>query len=113
MSDRSISATTATLGADAGYDARDFVRALRDRGITPHVAQKRRSALDRRTTRHPGYIASQCVRKRAEQIFGWLKTIGGLRKTRYKGRSRNQLSAYMASAAYNLLRMAKLMPSSA
>jgi len=109
MTDRSVAGGAATLGADAGYDAKSFVHELRERGVTPHVAQKRHSAIDGRTTRHAGYSASQCVRKRAEQIFGWLKTIGGLRKTRYKGRSKNQLAAYMAGAAYNLLRMAKLM----
>lgn len=102
-----------TLGADAAYDAKDFVRRCRERGVTPHVARKRHSAIDGRTVRHSGYRVSQVVRRRAEQIFGWLKTVGGLRKTRYKGRAKNQLAVYMAGAAYNLLRMAKLMPTSA
>lgn len=102
-----------TLGADAAYDAKDFVRRCRERGVAPHVARKRHSAIDGRTVRHNGYQISQIVRRRAEQIFGWLKTVGGLRKTRYKGRAKNQLAVYMAGAAYNLLRMAKLMPTSA
>jgi IS5 family transposase len=98
----------ATLGADAGYNAKDFVANCRNRGITPHVAGKKSSAIDGRTTRHRGYDASQKVRKRIEQVFGWLKTIGGLRKTRYKGRAKIQLYAFMAGAAYNILRLSKL-----
>ena len=96
------------MGADAGYDARTFVEKLRELNVTPHVAQKKYSAIDRRTTVHIGYELSQRVRKRAEQIFGWLKVVGGLRRTRYKGRQRNQLLAYMTGAAYNLLRMSRL-----
>lgn len=99
----------ATLGADAGYDTKDFVVECRKRGVTPHVAQKKNSALDERTTRHPGYKASQKVRKRIEQVFGWMKTIGGVRKSRYKGRAKTELYGLMAGSAYNLLRMAKLM----
>lgn len=97
-----------TLGADAAYNTKDFVALCRERGVTPHVAGKKSSAIDGRTTRHRGYEASQKVRKRIEQVFGWLKTIGGLRKTRYKGRAKTQLYAFMAGAAYNLLRMTKL-----
>jgi IS5 family transposase len=103
----------ATLGADAAYNTKDFVAACRDRGVTPHVAGKKSSAIDGRTTRHRGYEASQKVRKRIEQVFGWLKTIGGLRKTRYKGRAKIQLYAFMAGAAYNLLRLTKLIERSA
>ena len=101
----------ATLGADRGYDTRDFVARCRQRGVTPHVAQHstgRRSAIDGRTTRHPGYLVSQRLRKRVEEVFGWGKTVGGLRKLRYIGRARNELSFTIAAAAYNLLRIAKL-----
>ena len=85
--------------------------ACRSIEIAPHVAMKqRRSALDRRTSRHAGYAASQRVRKRVEEVFGWLKTVGGGRKLHYCGVARNGLWAEMALAAYNLVRMAKLMP---
>src|SRR5206468_5072222 len=80
-----------TLGADKGYDTRDFVAASRLLGVTPHVAQNtsnRRSAIDGRTTRHPGYAVSQQRRKRVEEIFGWLKTIGLMPKTRHRGTRR-------------------------
>lgn len=101
-----------TLGADKGYDTSDFVARCRERGVTPHVAKnehaRRRSAIDARTTRHIGYELSQRVRKRVEQIWGWMKTTGGLRKTRYKGVRRTQLAAYFIGSAYNLLRIAKL-----
>jgi len=103
----------ATIGADSAYNTKDFVEDCRERGITPHVAGKKRSAIDGRTTRHPGYGASQKVRKRIEQVFGWLKTVGGLRKSRYKGRAKTRLYAFMAGAAYNLLRMTKLIESPA
>ena len=79
--------------------------------ITPQVAQntaRRRSAIDGRTTRHGGYTVGQRVRKRVEEIFGWTKGTGGLRRTRFKGRDRTQLATYLVGAAYNLLRMAKL-----
>ena len=78
--------------------------------ITPHVAQKRYSAIDRRTTRHEGYRLSQRVRKRVEEVFGWIKTVGGGRKLRYRGVERNQLWAEMTLAGYNLVRLAKLAP---
>jgi len=101
-----------TVGADKGYDTGDFVRDCRQVGVTPHVAQtsdhRRRSAIDRRTVRHPTYLVSQRIRKRIEEIFGWMKTVGGFRRTRYRGRERTQLAAYFVGAAYNLLRMAKL-----
>lgn len=106
-----------TLGADKGYDTKDFVADCRARNVTPHVAQnigkRRRSAIDRRTTRVAGYAISQRVRKRVEEVFGWMKTVGGFRKTRYVGLGANQLAAYMLAAAYNLLRVAKLTASSA
>lgn len=103
-----------TLGADAGYDTADFVAACRERGITPHVAQtrdeRRRSAVDGRTVRHAGYEISQRIRKRVEEIFGWTKTVASFRKTRFRGLARTQLAAHLVAAAYNLLRIAKLMP---
>jgi transposase len=101
-----------TLGADAGYDVASFVAAVRERGITPHIAQtrdnRRRSAVDGRTTRHSGYAVSQRIRKRVEEIFGWTKTVACFRKTRFKGQVRTQLAAHLVAAAYNLLRIAKL-----
>lgn len=102
----------ATAGGDKGYDSKDFVADSRALGITPHVAQyidsHRGSAIDGRTTRHPGYAISQRFRKRIEEVWGWMKTVGGFRKTRFKGRERTELAAYMVGAAYNLLRMANL-----
>jgi transposase len=100
-----------TLGADKGYDTRAFVEELRRREVTPHVAQNvsgRRSAIDGRTTSHPGYAVSQRIRKRVEECFGWLKTVGGGRKLRYIGRAKNHLWATVSVAAYNLVRMASL-----
>ena len=101
----------ATLGADRDYDTRDFVAALRGRGVTPHVARndrRRRSAIDGRTTRHAGYGVSQRRRKRVEEVFGWLTTVGGGRKLRYVGQARNRSWMELAAAAYNLVRIAKL-----
>ena len=100
-----------TLAGDKGYDTKAFVAALRERGVTPHVAQNtsnRRSAIDRRTTRHPGYAISQRVRKRIEECFGWMKTTGGGRKLRYIGKAKNQLWATFTAIAFNLVRMANL-----
>ncbi len=101
-----------TLGGDKGYDTRGCVEALRERGVTPHVAQNtsgRSSAIDGRTTRHPGYAVSQRIRKRVEEIFGWMKTVGGFRRTRYRGLDRTGLAGHLVGAAYNLVRMAKLL----
>ena len=100
-----------TLGGDKGYDTRQCVKDMRDRGVTPHVAQRVHSTIDGRTTRHCGYEASQKVRKRIESIFGWMKTVGGFRHTRYRGAERTGLAGYLVAAAYNLVRMAKLMSS--
>jgi IS5 family transposase len=100
-----------TLGGDKGYDTQDFVQDLRDLQVTPHVAQnnaKRRSAIDRRTTRHPGYQVSQQKRKRIEEIFGWLKTVALLRKLRHRGTARVNWIFIFATAAYNLVRIRKL-----
>ncbi len=102
-----------TLGADKGYHCRDFVRRLRQRRIRPHLAQvtgRHTPGLDGRTTRHGGYALSQRLRKRVEEIFGWLKTIGGLRKTRFRGVARTQHAAYLVGGAYNLLRISRLRP---
>jgi transposase len=98
----------ATLGADKAYDTRDFVHGLREFNITPHVAAKKRSAVDGRTTRHPGYGTSQKKRKRVEEIFGWLKTVALLRKTRHRGKRRVGWMFRFALAAYNLIRMRNL-----
>jgi transposase len=103
-----------TVGGDKGYDTKHFVEQCRNYGITPHVAQnkseRRSSAIDERTTRHAGYSVSQRIRKRVEEIFGWAKTVGGFRRTRFKGVERTQLAAYFVGAAYNLVRMARLLP---
>jgi len=101
-----------TVAGDKGYDTRDFVLACRELAVTPHLAcnqhRRRRSALDGRTTRHPGYAISLVARRRIEQVFGWLKTSAGLRKARFRGRERVALSAQFAAATYNLLRIARL-----
>jgi IS5 family transposase len=101
-----------TLAGDKGYDTRDFVADCRARNITPHVAQNitkhRGSMIDGRTANQPGYAVSQRVRKRVEEIFGRIKTVGGFRKTRYVGLGPNQLAAHILAAAFNLLRIAKL-----
>ncbi len=97
-----------TVGADKGYDTKDFVEEARNVHATPHVAQKKHSAIDGRTTRHAGYGVSQQKRKRVEEIFGWMKTIGGMRKLRHRGL---QLVGWMftfAAAAYNLVRIRNL-----
>jgi transposase len=104
----------ATVGADKGYDTREFVAECRAMNVVPHVAQlineHRGSAIDARTVRHPGYAISQRIRKRVEEIFGWAKTVGGFRRTRFRGRERTQLAAYFVAAAYNLVRIARLSP---
>ena len=99
-----------TLGADKGFDAADFVMELREINVTPHIAQNttRRSAIDRRTTRHPGYDMSQRIRKRIEEGFGWMKTIGGLRRVRHRGRENVAWTFTFVAAAYNLIRIPKL-----
>src|SRR5262245_56312089 len=102
-----------TLGADKGYDTQDCIADLRARGVTPHVARnhtpKHPSAIDSRTTRHPGYAVSQRIRKRIEEIWGWAKTVGGLRRSRFQGVQKLQWAAYLVGAAYNLCRMASLL----
>jgi len=100
-----------TVAADKAYDTASFVAECRDLGVTPHVAPNttnRRSAIDGRTTRHPGHRTSQRIRKRIEEPFGWIKTIAGGRKLRYKGRQRNRAWFLLAGATYNLIRIAAL-----
>lgn len=109
MVDRTITVKRrVTLGADAGYNTKELVRDCRKRNITPHFANKKHSTLDGRTTNHVGYEISRYKRMQTEKIFGWGKTTGGLRKTRFKGVVRNQMHAEVAGSAYNLLRMAKI-----
>ena len=85
------------------------MKEIREKGVTPHVAQRVHSAIDGRTTRHRGYRISQKIRNRIEEIFGWMKTVGGFRRTRYRGVERTGLAGYFVATAYNLVRMAKLL----
>ncbi len=107
-----------TLAGDKAFDVREFVADLRKRKVTPHIARhegvdkngvRRRSALDGRTTRHPGYAISLRVRKRIEEVFGWIKTTAGLRKTRHRGTEKVNWMFTFAAAAYNIVRLPKLM----
>nr|WP_276543071.1 IS5 family transposase [Bradyrhizobium elkanii] len=103
--------TAITLGADKAYDVEDFVNELRSMNVTPHVTQNtsgRRSTIDGRTTRHGGYAVSQRIRKRIEEAFGWIKTIAGQEKTRFRGRDRVAWAFTFAATAYNLVRLPKL-----
>ena len=105
-----------TVGADKGFDTQDFVAEMREINVTPHVAQNdngRRSAIDGRTTRHPGYAVSQCIRKRIEEAFGWAKTVAGLRKARHRGLPKIDWQFVFAMAAYNLVRLPKLLAAAA
>jgi transposase len=101
-----------TVGADKGYDTKDFVAEARNLNATPHVTQnvhaRRSSAIDGRTTRHEGYLISQKKRKRVEEIFGWMKTVGGMRKLRHRGLHVVGWMFTFAAAAYNLVRMRNL-----
>ena len=107
-----------TLGGDKGFDVAGFVKGLRDRDVTPHVAidghvtktgTRRKTALDGRTTRHGGYALSQTIRKRIEEIFGWVKTIGGLAQVKLRGLAKVRAVFAFALAAYNLVRLPKLL----
>jgi IS5 family transposase len=109
-----------TLGADKAYDVADFVTALRKRRVTPHIAidgrvskhgVARHSEINARTTRHPGYAISQIIRKRIEEIFGWAKSAAGLRQTRFRGFDRVGWAFSLSAAAYNLIRLPKLLAS--
>jgi hypothetical protein len=111
-----------TLGADKAYDVTQFVRDLRDRSVTPHIAidghvrksgKPRATALDRRTTRHPGYAVSQHCRKRIEEVFGWIKSSAGMAKVKFRGRDRVDAAFTLALVAYNLIRLPKLLGVSA
>ncbi len=99
-----------SVGADRGYDVKDFVAGVRALGVTPHVAAKDRgSAIDRRTTRHDGYAVSQRRRKLVEEPFGWMKTIGGLHKLRHRGKAKAAAVFTFSCAAYNLVRLRRLL----
>ena len=109
-----------TLGADKGFDASDFVDDLRDRKITPHIARhdfvtktgkRRKTKIDGRTTRHPGYAISLRCRKRIEEVFGWIKSSAGLTQSKFRGRRRVDAQFTLALAAFNLIRLPKLMES--
>ena len=108
LQDREFNPTT--VGADKGYHSKEFVQGCREAGVAPHVAEvtgRKVKGLDGRTKKR-GYVTSQRIRKRIEEIFGWMKTTGGLRKTRYCGVERTHACGQMVVATYNLLRMAKL-----
>ena len=116
--DRRLTGRRVTLGADKAYDVAGFIDALRDRVVTPHIAvngsisktgHRRRSAIDGRTTRHPGYAVSQRHRKRIEEIFGWIKGSAGLAKVKLRGRKKVDAAFTLALAAYNLIRLPKLL----
>jgi transposase len=110
MAARTVTKAGATLGADKGYDVPEFVEAIREQGVTPHVAQKKKgSAIDRRTTRHAGYAVSLKIRKRVEEVFGWSKTVGPLRKARFVGLAKVKAQTLFTFAAYNLTRMATIL----
>ncbi len=118
MLDRRVRRRRITLGADKAYDVRQFIHDLRARQVTPHVAvdghlsktgTPRSTALDGRTRHHPGYAASQRCRKRIEEVFGWIKTSAGLAKIKLRGRHKVEASFTMALAAYNLVRLPKLL----
>ena len=118
MLGRRKKARRVTLGVDKAYDVAEFVDALRDLAVTPHIAvdghvrktgKPRKTQVDRRTTRHPGYAASQRLRKRIEEGFGWIKTTGGLAKTRHRGLDRVGWMFTLTAAAYNLVRLPKLL----
>jgi IS5 family transposase len=106
-----------TVGTDKGYDTADFVMEVRDLGITPHIAQnaydtgraRRRSAIDGRTTRHPGYAVGQRARKRIEECFGWIKAGAGGGKAHHRGLDRVGWQVTLTAAAYNLVRLPKLL----
>jgi transposase len=105
--------SSVTVAADKAYDTKDFVAACRAMNVVPQVAQMLTrnggSAIDGRTVRHIGYWLGQRVRKRVEEIFGWAKTVGGFRRTRFRGKKRTQLAAYLVGAAYNLVRLSRLL----
>ena len=110
MVERVEGAERITVAADKAYDTKDFVSEMRGMDVTPHVSQNnanRRSAIDARTTRHPGYRISTIKRKQIEEAFGWMKTVGGLRKTRHRGRALVEWFFVLTATAYNLVRIPK------
>ena len=113
MAERVEGVERITLGADKGYDTKDFVKEMRGMNVTPHVSQNTKrqggSAIDGRTTRHDGYQVSQRKRKRIEEVFGWVKTVGVLRKTRHRGLETVGWVFTFTATAYNLVRMRNLM----
>jgi len=112
MMERVVRGRRSTLGGDKNYDTAAHVKALRTLGVTPHVAQNnrnRRSAIDDRTTTHAGYEISQRKRKQVEQVFGWGKTIGPIRKAKHRGVRRVGWTFTFTQAAYNLVRMRPLL----
>jgi len=107
-----------TVGGDKGFDAESFVQELRERNVTPHIAidghltktgKRRKTAIDQRTLRHPGYAISQCCRKRIEEVFGWIKTTGGLAQVKVRGLAKVRTVFIFALLAYNLVRIPKLL----
>jgi len=110
MAERIPGTRRVSLGADKGYDQEAVIQEMRRMKVTPHVAQRESSALDGRTTRHAGYAVSQRVRKRVEEVFGWMKTIGLLRKLRHRGLDRVGWMFTFTAAAYNLVRARNLNP---
>ncbi|ABE62508.1 transposase, IS4 family [Nitrobacter hamburgensis X14] len=111
-----------TLGADKAYDVTAFVEDLRRRSVTPHIAidghlsktgKPRKTAIDQRTLRHAGYAVSQRCRKRIEEVFGWIKASAGLAKIKLRGRDRVNATFTLALAAYNLIRLPKLLAAAA
>jgi transposase len=115
MAERLEGTQRVTIAADKGYDTKDFVQEMRGMKVTPHLAQNHKrnggSAIDGRTTRHAGYQISQQRRKRIEEVFGWMKTVGMLRKTRHRGAFKVGWVFTFAAAAYNLVRMRNLLAS--
>jgi transposase len=113
MAERIEGTERVTVAADKAYDTKDFVAAMRELHVTPHVSQNEKrpggSAIDRRTTRHAGYQVSQRKRKRIEEVFGWMKTVGMLRKTRHRGVFKVGWVFTFTAAAYNLVRMRNLL----
>ena len=118
MLDRRKGRRRITLGADKAYDVRQFVEDLRERSVTPHIAidghlsktgKPRATAVDQRTTRHPGYAISQRCRKRIEEVFGWAKSSAGLAKVKLRGRAKVDAVFTLTLAAYNLIRLPKLL----
>jgi len=97
-----------TLAGDAGYDAKEFVKRCRERRVTPHVAQKKHSAIDGRTTSKVGYALSTRARRLIEKIFGWMKTAAAHRRTRFRGRRKTAFSTVIVAASFNLLRISRL-----